>query len=172
MYFGYNVLVMGEYIIDIRKIELGGGIDILMDVFVPICPSFGASHIELEVSGRLVKTDKGFALNGHAKGVAVLDCALCIKPVDYPFDFDVIEDFTKDGDDEGEAIGFSGTSIDILPAIKRNLIINMPMKVLCTPDCKGLCHKCAKDQNQGECDCKKEINEQFRDILDFFNKVQ
>ena len=35
------------------------------------------------------------------------------------------------------------------------LIIAIPMKKLCKDDCKGLCYKCGKDLNEGNCDCEK-----------------
>ena len=39
------------------------------------------------------------------------------------------------------------------------LIMDMEMAVVCTEDCKGLCPKCGKDLNEGECGCnRKEVD--------------
>jgi uncharacterized protein len=47
-----------------------------------------------------------------------------------------------------------GTSeIDILPDIRDALILAIPMKHLCRPDCKGLCPVCGKNWNREECSC-------------------
>lgn len=43
--------------------------------------------------------------------------------------------------------------IDIGPDIREEIILEYPLKPLCKPDCKGLCHKCGKSFNEGGCDC-------------------
>jgi uncharacterized protein len=37
--------------------------------------------------------------------------------------------------------------------------MEFPLRFLCHDDCKGLCQRCGKNLNEGECDCsKKEID--------------
>ncbi|MFH1441078.1 MAG: DUF177 domain-containing protein [Candidatus Omnitrophota bacterium] len=43
--------------------------------------------------------------------------------------------------------------IDIDPDIREEIILEYPLKPLCRPDCKGLCHKCGKSLNEGGCNC-------------------
>ncbi|MFH0731346.1 MAG: DUF177 domain-containing protein [Candidatus Omnitrophota bacterium] len=44
-------------------------------------------------------------------------------------------------------------SVELDDDIKDEIIVDYPMKILCKPDCKGLCVKCGKDLNEGECGC-------------------
>jgi DUF177 domain-containing protein len=37
------------------------------------------------------------------------------------------------------------------------LILAVPMKKLCKEECKGLCARCGKDLNEGDCNCEKNI---------------
>ena len=37
-------------------------------------------------------------------------------------------------------------------------LLNLDSKMLCSPDCKGLCARCGKNLNEGSCDCKKELD--------------
>ncbi len=46
-------------------------------------------------------------------------------------------------------------SIQLDGALKDEIIIDYPIKILCKEDCKGLCVQCGKNLNEGPCDCKK-----------------
>lgn len=63
--------------------------------------------------------------------------------------------------------GEESDTILLVPDMKLNLedltycevIMSLPMKHLCSKDCKGICSKCGKDLNKGKCDCpEKEID--------------
>jgi len=43
--------------------------------------------------------------------------------------------------------------IDLDPDIREEIILDYPVKPLCSADCKGLCPKCGKNLNQGGCSC-------------------
>jgi uncharacterized protein len=45
------------------------------------------------------------------------------------------------------------TSIDLNEDIRQEIILDYPIKFLCKSDCRGLCPKCGKDLNEGECSC-------------------
>ena len=52
--------------------------------------------------------------------------------------------------------------MDLSEIVINNILIGMPLKSLCRENCKGLCPKCGKDLNLGDCDCpKKEIDSRF-----------
>ena len=43
--------------------------------------------------------------------------------------------------------------IDLDKDIRDFAILGVPMKMLCSEDCKGLCPKCGKNLNDGPCNC-------------------
>jgi len=43
-------------------------------------------------------------------------------------------------------------------AIREEILLHFPMKVLCKTDCKGLCAACGSNLNHSRCDCHKSIN--------------
>jgi DUF177 domain-containing protein len=52
------------------------------------------------------------------------------------------------------------------------LMLAVPMKKLCKEDCKGLCYKCGKDLNEGDCNCEKDkINTQWLLLNELKNKL-
>lgn len=49
--------------------------------------------------------------------------------------------------------------LDMDELIFAEVFVDLPTKHLCSEDCKGICPKCGKNLNEGECDCpKKEID--------------
>ena len=49
--------------------------------------------------------------------------------------------------------------IDLGSVFGDELLLELPTKLLCREDCKGLCPKCGKDLNKGSCNCPtKEID--------------
>lgn len=51
-----------------------------------------------------------------------------------------------------------GSDADLEDIMNTAFILNLDSKMLCSPDCKGLCGTCGKNLNEGPCDCKKELD--------------
>jgi uncharacterized protein len=43
--------------------------------------------------------------------------------------------------------------VDLSPDIREEIILDYPLKPLCSPDCKGICPKCGRNLNKRKCDC-------------------
>jgi len=43
--------------------------------------------------------------------------------------------------------------VEINDDIRQEIILDYPMKIVCSPDCKGLCPNCGQNLNIGECEC-------------------
>lgn len=87
-------------------------------------------------------------------------CARCLSPVSGEFTLDLektvaprdlLGDLDEDKLDEFAIIedGF----LDMDEQLREQLEMEFPMRFLCKEDCKGLCPKCGKNLNEGECDC-------------------
>ncbi|QQS38230.1 MAG: DUF177 domain-containing protein [Ignavibacteriales bacterium] len=64
--------------------------------------------------------------------------------------------------------------IDLKPEIIDYATLAVPMKKLCREDCKGLCYKCGKNLNAGECGCSENTTDirwqPLADLKDKLNK--
>jgi uncharacterized protein len=49
--------------------------------------------------------------------------------------------------------------VDVTDEIRQSVILALPVKPLCRPDCRGLCDICGKNLNQGSCNCRREKGE-------------
>ena len=52
-----------------------------------------------------------------------------------------------------EVIFIENGILDIDELVRQTVILNFPMRFLCSDDCKGLCPKCGTDLNKNSCNC-------------------
>lgn len=71
-------------------------------------------------------------------------CARCLTKVQNIFkkDFNVSYE-VKPGD-----------ILELDEDIRQEMVLDYPMKVVCKPDCKGLCPNCGQNLNISKCDCQ------------------
>jgi len=48
---------------------------------------------------------------------------------------------------------YSDEYIDLSDDVKESFLLELPARVLCSEDCKGLCPKCGQNLNEVECNC-------------------
>ncbi len=52
---------------------------------------------------------------------------------------------------------FRGEEIDLSESLQEQVILSLPLRALCTPECKGLCAGCGEDLNQAACTCAPSV---------------
>ena len=55
--------------------------------------------------------------------------------------------------DEIGLIPFDGDRIDLREGLQEQLVMALPVKALCRPDCRGICPRCGADLNRNACKC-------------------
>lgn len=53
--------------------------------------------------------------------------------------------------DELDAEPFDGKTIDLDPVLREQVLLALPVSVVCQEDCKGLCSTCGQDLNETDC---------------------
>lgn len=94
----------------------------------------------------------------HAEGI----CSRCGEGFDFCHSFKterpVARNLTADENDEYILTDEDGF-LDLAAVFNDELLLELPTKLLCREECKGLCPKCGKDLNKGSCNCPtKEID--------------
>ncbi len=84
-------------------------------------------------------------------------CARCLKPVREVLSVDVSYDVVTElqNPDDEHLLLIEGDELDVDETVRTAVLLNMPMRFLCSENCKGLCSKCGADLNEGECACDK-----------------
>lgn len=72
--------------------------------------------------------------------------------------------------DEDDAGVMKGYQLNVEKLVYNEILMNWPLKVLCKPDCKGICKICGKDLNLGDCGCDTFVPDpRMAAIQDIFN---
>lgn len=85
-------------------------------------------------------------------------CARCAEPVSSMLEITFEKDIASSADvspDNDDYIIIEDKKLDVLPSVEEQIMLEMPSKTLCKEDCRGLCYKCGKNLNEGECSCEK-----------------
>lgn len=104
-----------------------------------------------------------------------MECDRCLEPVPVTlklaFSREVTSQDTADSTqlEENENI-LEGGQLNIETLINNEILMNLPDKVLCRPDCKGICKQCGQNLNEGECGCDDFVPDpRMAAIKDIFN---
>jgi len=105
--------------------------------------------------------NKIIMIEGSTNISLTLFCSRCLKEIVFPFkievqkevDFNLTEEQRAEGLDETNYI--IGYKLDVDTLIYDEILIEFPLQLLCSEDCKGLCKTCGTDLNEKSCDCDK-----------------
>ncbi len=114
------------------------------------------------VRGVATSIGDGVYVDAHAKGTVELVCSRCLstftKQVDLDCEAKFVEnpqDRSHEDQDEVEIFPMENGVCDLGEMVRHEIVLNLPMKPLCSPRCKGLCPVCGANLNEVECDCEK-----------------
>ena len=85
----------------------------------------------VKINGELFKNSLGnIELSVTVDGIMVLPCAITLKPVDYPFNIEISGELEELTEEIGNFSTNFQNSIDILPIIWENILMEIPMRVV------------------------------------------
>lgn len=124
----------------------------------------------VSIEGTVTNKKGVFEVEGKGTVKAPMNCDKCLSPVKLDLDFDIFEEFSNTGNLSEQTEAFSKDIISLDAAVIKGISLNIPMKVLFSEDCKGLCQTCGKNLNEGPCGCKiNNIDPRFEKLRSLFN---
>lgn len=111
---------------------------------------------DIMFKGDFFKVDDSIELNATIRYTYKEVCARCLKEFMNTIETQFTACITDNEVEDSEEINIilHDNSIDIDKAIKQVIYLSIPMKSLCSEDCKGICPKCGANLNIEECDCE------------------
>lgn len=133
--------------LDLSALEFGGA--------YPVSKPVHAVGTVKNVAGVLI-LDATLSTTLHAH------CDRCATPFARAVSYPVKAVLTRELENEDEADVWTfllqDDSADLDEILTTAFVLNMDSKLLCKPDCKGLCFRCGKNLNDGSCDCRPETD--------------
>ena len=117
-----------------------------------------------EVSVRVRREGKDVELQGELRARIEVVCGRCLQSVELPITAEFSERFVRavswaaeeqhelQEEDLNIAV-FDGEGVELDDLVREELLLAVPVNVLCREDCKGLCPTCGIDRNVSNCQC-------------------
>ena len=119
----------------------------------------------VEASGTVRNTAGVMMLQGSLTTRLHGVCDRCARPfqreLSVPMDAVLVTELTDEDNEDEWVFQLEGDSADLDDIITTTLVLNMDSKLLCKPDCQGLCCRCGANLNDGPCNCEPELDPRF-----------
>jgi len=120
---------------------------------------------DLEAEGVAELVAEDIRLKGSLRTAVEVPCARCLERTrrEVALEFDLfyqpMQTIAREEEVEIESgdlnIGFyQGDGLSLEDVLREQVLLSLPMRVVCRADCAGLCPECRKNRNLGECGCK------------------
>jgi len=98
----------------------------------------------VKVKAQITRITNALSVDLNIRVNIFADCSRCLSEFEWVFDKDIKLNYPLESSD---------VFIDLNPEIREEIILDYPIKPLCSVNCKGLCIKCGKNKNEGGCNC-------------------
>ena len=127
-----------------------------------------AGPVKVRLEGTVRPAAGRFLVDGHGTAAGKVNCARCLKPVAwrmnsaFTLELALVETAPLESDlalDEGDldVVFIEEPVLDLEELAVEQVMLELPMRVLCNDDCAGLCPRCGEDRNvEGACRCEPE----------------
>lgn len=119
--------------------------------------------------------DDKFLIEGETSVTLEIPCDRCLQPVKVEIPLEISRECDKNSEEEDteEENLMVGYNLDAEQLIYCEILVNWPMKTLCTEACKGICKKCGTNLNYSSCTCDTvELDPRMAKIRDIFKNTK
>jgi uncharacterized protein len=104
-------------------------------------------------------------LQGDLQVTVDAPCDRCLEPVSLPINspFDLVyvpaSEAVEGGEDEIDEAAvevgyYEGNGLQLNDVLREVVLLALPMQLVCSENCKGICPVCGQNRNQRECACQ------------------
>ena len=138
---------------------------------------FGASYPvsePVQAEGMVRNTAGVLVMTGEITTCIHGTCDRCANPFDrevkLPINVVLVTEMANEENEDEWVFPLEGDSADLDDIVRTVFVLNLDSKLLCKEDCKGLCHRCGKNLNDGPCNCQKELDPRFAALKQLLEK--
>ena len=137
-----------------------------------------AGPMKVHLEGEVRPHEGVFSITGRCSADGPLACSRCLEPVPWKVDeeFSVEYRMPASAPVDAEAVledadldvaFLRGEELDLSDLAAEQVLLAMPMRIVCQEDCAGLCPRCGANlNNDGECGCEPEIDPRWGALAD------
>jgi uncharacterized protein len=134
--------------------------------------------VSVRLSGAVRCVGGGVFVDGRYQAEGSLACARCLQPVEWrasdQFALEYRSQAVSPSEEEVELEGgdmdvsfLLGESLDLEDVAAEQVLLALPMRIVCDDECAGLCPQCGANRNiQGACSCDPEVDPRWDALRD------
>ena len=113
---------------------------------------------DLSGLARFTRTAQGILTQVRLQATLRTECVRCLTNFQQPLhtDFTELYAFSRKSVTDSELILPEDANINLRPLARDYLLLDIPIKPLCSEDCKGLCPVCGENLNENLCNHEPE----------------
>lgn len=121
----------------------------------------------ITLKGDFVRKDEFIDFNGMVETKLNLSCSRCLEKFVYDVNVEIEQSFAiKEDDKEIDVYAIKKENIDLDEVIENIISSELPIKRLCSEECKGLCSRCGVNLNKSNCSCQPSEEKVEEDMID------
>ena len=128
----------------------------------------------VRAEGQVRNTAGVLVMTGSVETTIHGTCDRCASDFDreihFPIDVVLVTELSNEENEDEWVFPLEGDSADLDDIVRTVFVLNLDSKLLCKEDCKGLCHRCGKNLNDGPCSCQKELDPRFAALKQLLEK--
>lgn len=107
----------------------------------------------LSGQSKITRTQQGLMIETRLRTDLPTECGRCLTEFLHPVttEFSDLYVFSHKDRTDDDLIFPADGFIDLGPIAREQLLLEVPIKPICRPDCKGLCLVCGADKNKEDC---------------------
>jgi uncharacterized protein len=125
--------------------------------------------VSVRLSGAVRSTGGAVFVDGRYQAEASLVCARCLQPVAWQVSDDFALEYRSQPASPPEEVELEGgdmdvsfvlgESLDLEDVAAEQVLLALPMRIVCDEKCAGLCPQCGANRNlEGACSCDPEVD--------------
>ena len=125
------------------------------------------SLVRADINCLVTRSGDTIYIRGELAAQISQECSRCLELATIPIGGDFTYTLVPEKEETEENLELSvqeletsyyrGDFIDLAPIICEQIVLQVPMKIVCTEDCKGLCPRCGINLNMGSCNCHADV---------------
>ncbi len=124
---------------------------------------------------QFTRVQGGILVEARVETQVEIDCVRCLEPFPYATVLEIEETIGLSGRPR-PGITYTLTEegwFDPLPLLREQIWVNLPMKPLCRPACRGICPECGANLNLEPCRCGEErVDPRLAPLAQFLQQME
>lgn len=139
-------------------------------------PAVVVGPVAVDVVGEVRRVAAGLRAEGRVAASGSVRCGRCLEPVGWraeeSFSVELLErpvgpEAPLGDEDDREVVFVDGDRLDLAELAAEQVLLALPVRILCRDDCAGLCPRCGANRNlEGACRCPDETDPRWNALRD------